>query len=830
MTTGDDHDQPPAATSSERFVAGLERAAEQHRRRRRTLRRIVLSGVVALAVAAVALIAVDRHFRSLKPTPANLVVFGHSRLFAAAPGSLHILLTDRSGKQPLTGVPVTVELHRGDEVVELARATTDLSGVAGTQFRMPDWADASCQLHVRAQTLTGGEHVSTTIDLKAPQNPPKLMLTTDKPVYQPGQAIEVRALALRSLDMHPVVGEVAVFSLRDPAGTVVFKHEAKTSRFGIAATRCPLGKQIEEGVYTLDCKLGNTASHLGVEVRKYPEPKFRLDVRPDRPFYAPNDPAKLRIDARSFSGKPVAAAPVEVEMLLNPSAKKALPPMSTRTDDKGQVTVECKIPERAPGPQPESDARVTFRVTVTDATGGRQTESVERIVTTQPVRIEVVPEAKTLAPGVRNRVYLFVVAADGNPVQATLTIEGFQGEVKTDEHGLAAVAFDAAGRSMLIVTAMDAAGKQLAHRSIILDSGPRSGDFLLRTDRNVYDPGSRLTLTALSTGSEPVFVEFVKDGELLRTDAITMNGSKGEVTFDLPPGLSGTIEVRGIRFYGAGHVQSRTRLVYIHPPRDLIVRTALDADVYRPGSKATVTFALTDAAGKHAPGAISVAAVDAAVFALLPQRFGDERHFFSVDEKLRQQSRTILPWSPDEDDSHLEETVFATGSAEGPWDFKTMSSWSDKDHAIHDIKYRAAKQVEMGWIVLPFAALLLGYLSMWFFARWNTSIIITVVLILLLSGLFVVKSLGPADPPAEKERAFTPIEPLAEAPQVRRYFPETRLWKAELVTDDQGRARLEIPLADSAGTWLLCASAVTADGRLGAGHAIIMVRDDPPRR
>jgi uncharacterized protein YfaS (alpha-2-macroglobulin family) len=58
-----------------------------------------------------------------------------------------------------------------------------------------------------------------------------------------------------------------------------------------------------------------------------------------------------------------------------------------------------------------------------------------------------------------------------------------------------------------------------------------------------------------------------------------------------------------------------------------------------------------------------------------------------------------------------------------------------------------------------------------------------------------------------------------DEPRVRRDFPETLLWKPELVTDDDGRLPpLKVHLADSITTWRLAASAVAADGRLGAGQ------------
>ena len=66
-------------------------------------------------------------------------------------------------------------------------------------------------------------------------------------------------------------------------------------------------------------------------------------------------------------------------------------------------------------------------------------------------------------------------------------------------------------------------------------------------------------------------------------------------------------------------------------------------------------------------------------------------------------------------------------------------------------------------------------------------------------------------------------ESLAAAARIREWFPETLLWRPEIITDEHGVATVEIPLADSITTWRLNTSAVTATGRLGAGESGIRV-------
>jgi uncharacterized protein YfaS (alpha-2-macroglobulin family) len=64
------------------------------------------------------------------------------------------------------------------------------------------------------------------------------------------------------------------------------------------------------------------------------------------------------------------------------------------------------------------------------------------------------------------------------------------------------------------------------------------------------------------------------------------------------------------------------------------------------------------------------------------------------------------------------------------------------------------------------------------------------------------------------------------SPRIRRDFPETLFWRPELITDDQGKATLEIPLADSITTWRASVDAISAAGRMGSIEAPITVFQD----
>ena len=64
-------------------------------------------------------------------------------------------------------------------------------------------------------------------------------------------------------------------------------------------------------------------------------------------------------------------------------------------------------------------------------------------------------------------------------------------------------------------------------------------------------------------------------------------------------------------------------------------------------SRPKLQIELKDDQGRPAPGAVSLAAVDEAVFSVLSQRPGMEQTFFNLEQQLLQPVYAIYPWSPD---------------------------------------------------------------------------------------------------------------------------------------------------------------------------------------
>ncbi len=353
---------------------------------------------------------------NLAATPYDLVVLGQRDLLASTNGSLRILLRDPRTLAPLANIPVTLQLvdPAGNQTADLGSFTTDVHGGGEPRFTLPDWANGAYELRVVAQTPGRPETAAQTVTLKRSS---KVMLTTDKPVYQPGQVIHLRALALRQPDLHPVAGETATFSVVDPRGNVVFKLLDRTSRYGIAAADCPLDSEILEGAYAVLCKVGDVESKATVDVKKYVLPKFKVAVTPDKPFYKPGDTIKLAVQADYFFGKPVADAEVAVDVMEEMPGRQPTH-LTGRTDAKGTASFDFSIhpPEDVqPADRLPDPWHVRLQATVMDSAGQKQAASTERAVSDWPAHIEVIPEAGALTPGVQNTVYVLVTHLDGRP-------------------------------------------------------------------------------------------------------------------------------------------------------------------------------------------------------------------------------------------------------------------------------------------------------------------------------------------------------------------------------------------------------------------------------
>src|SRR5262249_52368096 len=154
-------------------------------------------------------------------------ILGQNELLSGTHAALRVAVFNHDTGEELKGVPVAVRLIN-NETGDSESLGDLVSGEATPKLlELPDWKQGEYTLSVRAEPNGDEEGLKQPIVLTRSW---KLMLSSDKPIYQPGQTIHLRSLALRKPDLKPVSGEEVTFTITDPKGNMIFKHRATGSK------------------------------------------------------------------------------------------------------------------------------------------------------------------------------------------------------------------------------------------------------------------------------------------------------------------------------------------------------------------------------------------------------------------------------------------------------------------------------------------------------------------------------------------------------------------------------------------------------------------------
>ena len=213
---------------------------------------------------------------------------------------------------------VKIELIDPDhEPKMLFAGELDRRGSVAADFRFPEGLMGSFPVRYSADTPLG--HVETTETVLL-EDKVSVLLTSEKPIYQPSQTIHLRALALDRADRHVAAGRALTFEVEDPRGNKVFRKSTATDNFGVASAEFTLADEVNLGTYHVRAKIGEaSAAELAVNVERYVLPKFRVAIEFDskngkpKRDYRPGDHVTGAVKANYFFGKPVDNASVTMK-------------------------------------------------------------------------------------------------------------------------------------------------------------------------------------------------------------------------------------------------------------------------------------------------------------------------------------------------------------------------------------------------------------------------------------------------------------------------------------------------------------------------------------
>ncbi len=737
-------------------------------------------------------------------TRARLILVRDTELiFKATTTEGFVWAVDLASGSPLTGLPVRILNERG---ADLGSGQTGEDGTV--TISIPPQDDP----YARMYAVTGspgvgrfgwtGGHWSSGIDpyefgipLDLSQREFFLYLYTDRPIYRPGQTVSFRGIMRHvngaRYDL-PDMGEVDL-QVRDSEGKIIHQSNELLSSYGTFNGQFSLSDEASLGIYVIQTDFGV----LTFDVAAYRKPEFTVDVMPSATNVAVGDSLTASIEAQYYFGGPVVGAKVQwyawaaplyisglprpidwlsgVSTFGRPFAYGSFAEGEGTTDENGRLAVVIPTDDVQVEP-----AQVTIEATITDSSGlpvtGRGTANVHPA----SLYFGVVPASYTL--------------------RASQTAE-----VKA--------------------TAVDWNGEPLPGQAVEL-----TVDRI--TWHQTVDAAGQITWE-----EQPTTVNL---GE-------SMTAGDGSVRFSFQPSTGGTYRIRATGTDSAGRTATGEANVWVSGPGGGIWRQpsagkialVADHERYDPGDTAHV---------------------------LVPSPFTGPAAALVTIERSSVLSHQILQIRPDSgaieipiDETYapnvvLSVTLIRSGSTDEPPAIAvgmltlavnrsqlelqvSLTPSARKVGPGEPVSYQLQAadasgrpvQAEFSMALTDLAALSLAEPNSLspadaFYGDQPLRVRTGASLALTGEG-------GPAIPEAEGIGGGG--EPATTT--VRSEFPDTAYWNASVVTDENGRAEVELTLPDSLTTWRMDVRGVTDDSLVGAVTADIvatkplLIRPETPR-
>ena len=622
----------------------------------------------------------------------------------------------------------------------------------------------------RSFTPYGAEHAAQDI----------AYIQTDRPIYRPGQTIDLRAI-VRTGDIgaYAVPSGARHLTVTGPDGGVIFERRLNLTAFGTLHAIVPLAQDAQLGNYTL--QIGTTSR--SVTVAAYKKPEYLLALSSAGKTVVGSDRAQFSLDARYVFGRPAAGMHLHYVATLQRNAGWGYGPyefavgmrpwFAAETIGEGDFVTDAQGRHRVGIDTKKTDVEedLTLRVEGRDASG--RTVETETNVTVTPASFQVSMQPNewfaraghplSIAVHARSyeeaarpnaRVHVSIVGSRWDQKQQKdVTTSTATVDVTTDARGDAAFSWTPhdGGSYQFRATSPDARGFIASANLYLWALGANDDEGFapierpqLIAEKSTFAPGEPVrVLVALPKANRDVVIATSAD-RLVDARLIRVSGLTQTVTIPVPRGVS-HLAVSAVLPNESGVENANLTIAIAPPPNALRIRLTPSKARFVPGERARFDVRATDLHGRPVRGEFAIGVVDEALYAV------------QEDDKT------------DPFDVFYDRVSYAYGSASWFQPNRTLA----KVHATSDV-YMAAK----------------------------------------IGNESGVPSGAPA--------ALGNIGNVA----VRSNFQDTAFWSPSVVTDANGRASLAFNWPDNLTTWRATGVAVTRATQIGRSTSTALVTKD----
>ena len=698
-------------------------------------------------------------------------------------------------------------------------------------------------------------------------NETRVLGTTDRPVYRPGQKVNFRQIVTArgvGNNWRPLVGRSFWVRASNPKGEKFWEAQLKTNEFGslsgdfLIPETAPLGEFL---LQLSDDKEISGGTQFRVE--EYKRPEFEVTVSAPTEAKRPGEVVAARINAKYYFGAPVPGAKVKYTVRKSTwwasyqfptpydwlysswgagdygtgrrnvggeGSGEIVKEGEVTTDEKGFAELSFQTQELPDSTKNDWWARYsnplyTIEAEVTDASR-RTIEAQGQVkVARQPYFAFLDVKRGYFQKGDRVPVELRTQDANGQSVAASgkMTVykllpgdqeeKVFEAPISTDAGGRAFWNWEASdsGQFRVEYQAKGAWGDEIKAQVETWIVGDEIGAIRLRgvtilLDKKSYEEGE--TLRARIIADQPganVLLTQEASGEILRRDVIQIDAQSKEV--QIP------IEKKHVPnfFLAAALVQDfevyqAQAEVFVPPTKQLLnLKVTGDKATYKPGETGTFQIEARDWSGKPARAEVSLALVDASLFYIQKDYAPEIRGFYYGERRGNSVNLdSSRSGNPEARIENDEKPInYEQHGFELPDDFGQLQLMPG------GFGYYGGR--------IPILGSLFRSRSV---ARLedSESMATSDGAAPAASAPMAMKAMNGAITVADAQSAAPPIP-------VRSNFAETAFWSPSIITDG-GRATLKVTFPDSLTQWNASARGLTQSVQVGAAESDVATKKD----
>lgn len=581
-------------------------------------------------------------------------LLAQNKFMSGAPAAFRLVAFNPADGSSVQNADVKVLLVNKSSNIEsnLYTGKTNNDGTVNASFQMPEDKEGNFDLKV---TVAANIPEQVTEEIIQPINIKrnyKILLSTDKPIYQPNQTIKIRALALNTGSLKAIAKKDAILEVYDAKGNKVFKKKTTTNEFGIISTDFILADEVNMGNYKIKAIVDDIDSEKTVQVSRYVLPKYKVVFKTDKDYYLPTETVKGSVDINYFFGKPVKDADVKIKIDKFDIGFSTIQEIKGITDNNGHFDFEATLPESFVGQKiAEGNALVKFDIAVKDTADHIEKKTSSVLVSEQPINIVVIPESGSLAKNITNNIYIMTTYPDGSPVSSNIiaNVNNNEYKIKSDSTGIATFEFKPDNDSVDVkVFATDLKGNK-AEKTVNLASDQTEQSLLLRTDKAITKVGGTVKLQVIATKPKgTVYIDMIKNDQTVLTKSMDLNAGKAEMALDVTPELVGTVGINAYIIDKSSEIIRDSKIIYVNPAEELTIAIKANKQTYKPAEEAVINFKVTDNNNHPILAALGVYVVDESVFALSELQPGLEKIFFTLEEEILKPRFEIHGLTPSE--------------------------------------------------------------------------------------------------------------------------------------------------------------------------------------